>query len=251
MTAPNKDEISPAPSDQVAAPAYEGNQEISYVTSDKGSVSSTQDSAQAREMEALRNQPRGTTGQATVEGYVSDKQKAAQAGHFEFKWSSLYRPAVVNPINGKSHTFPLLRIWDSYATAFWLATLGFFVAFFGWFAAAGLMTEAIKGDLKLTADQVANSNLASLGGTAIVRIFSGYFVDRYGPRKVMAVLLVVGAIPTALMPTVSSIGGLETVRFFISLLGGTFVPCQAWTTTFFDKNIVGTANAFAGGWGEL
>lgn len=67
----------------------------------------------------------------------------------------------------------------------------------------------------------------------------------------MSVLLVVGAIPTALMPTVSNLGGLKTIRFFISILGGTFVPCQAWTTTFFDKNIVGTANAFAGGWGNM
>lgn len=67
----------------------------------------------------------------------------------------------------------------------------------------------------------------------------------------MASLLVLGAIPSALVPTVSNIGGLETVRFFISILGGTFVPTQAWTTTFFDKTIVGTANAFSGGWGNL
>lgn len=250
MTEKHSTEISPASSDQgQPAPAYEPDREIQFIASEKGSVTSSSDQ-QARELEALRSQPRGTTGQATVEGYVSEKEKAARAGHYEFKWASLYRPAVVNPINGKSHTFPLLRFWDSYSTAFWLATLGFFVAFFGWFAAAGLMTEAIKGDLKLTADQVTNSNLASLGGTAIVRIFSGYFVDRYGPRKVMAVLLVIGAIPTGLMPLVKGIDGLYAIRFFISLLGGTFVPCQAWTTTFFDKNIVGTANAFSGGWGE-
>jgi MFS transporter, NNP family, nitrate/nitrite transporter len=34
------------------------------------------------------------------------------------------------------------------------------------------------------------------------------------------------------------------------ILGGTFVPCQAWTTAFFDKKVVGTANALAGGWGN-
>lgn len=128
---------------------------------------------------------------------------------------------------------------------------GFFVAFFGWFAAAALMTEAIKVDLKLTTNQVADSNLASLGGTAFVRIIAGYAIDRYGPRKVMAVLLCIGAIPTALMPTVHHLPSLMATRFFISILGGTFVPCQAWTTTFFDKNIVGTANAFSGGWGNM
>lgn len=127
-------------------------------------------------------------------------------------------------------------------------SLGFFVAFFGWFAAAALMTEAIKADLNLTASQVADSNLASLGGTAFVRIVAGYSIDKYGPRKIMAVLLCIGAIPTALMPTVHHLPSLKAVRFFVSILGGTFVPCQAWTTTFFDKNIIGTANAFSGGW---
>lgn len=72
----------------------------------------------------------------------------------------------------------------------------------------------------------------------------------YGPRKVMACLLVIGAIPSGLAGTVRSASGLYTIRFFIGILGGTFVPCQAWTTAFFDKNVVGTANALVGGWGN-
>ncbi|THH33241.1 hypothetical protein EUX98_g1006 [Antrodiella citrinella] len=80
--------------------------------------------------------------------------------------------------------------------------------------------------------------------------FIGPLVDDYGPRKVMAGLLVIGAIPSGLAGTVSSAGGLYTIRFFIGILGGTFVPCQAWTTVFYDKNIVGRANALVGGWGN-
>lgn len=45
--------------------------------------------------------------------------------------------------------------------------------------------------------------------------------------------------------------GLYALRFFIGILGGSFVPCQVWTTGFFDKNIVGTANAITGGLGNL
>jgi len=157
----------------------------------------------------------------------------------------------VNPINGKSLTFPLFRFWDPYSTAFWLATLGFFVAFLSWFAFSPLVPEAVREDLHLTPDQVINSNLASLGGTAIVRLIAGPMCDRFGPRKVLAALLVLGAIPSGLAALVTNIGGLEAVRFFISILGGTFVPTQAYTTTFFNKNIVGTANAFSGGWGNL
>ncbi|EGR45008.1 uncharacterized protein TRIREDRAFT_111724 [Trichoderma reesei QM6a] len=166
--------------------------------------------------------------------------------------SSLWRRAEVNPLNGKSFTFPLFRIWDDiYSTAFWLATLGFFVAFFSWFAFSPLVPEAVKADLNLTPDQVTNSNLASLGGTVIVRLIAGPACDKFGPRKVLAALLVLGAIPSGLAALVTNIQGLEAVRFFISILGGTFVPTQAYTTTFFDKSIVGTANAFSGGWGNL
>ena len=44
--------------------------------------------------------------------------------------------------------------------------------------------------------------------------------------------------------------GLIALRFFVGILGGTFVPCQVWCTGFFDKKIVGAANALAGGWGN-
>lgn len=40
------------------------------------------------------------------------------------------------------------------------------------------------------------------------------------------------------------------MRHPTGVLGGTFVPCQAWTSAFFDKRVVGRANAVAGGWGN-
>lgn len=58
----------------------------------------------------------------------------------------------------------------------------------------------------------------------------------------MAGLLVLGAIPSGLAGTAHTANGLYFVRFFIGILGGTFVTCQAWTTAFFDKNVVGRGN---------
>lgn len=49
---------------------------------------------------------------------------------------------------------------------------------------------------------------------------------------------------------VKNVSGLIALRFFVGILGGTFVPCQVWSTGFFDKNIVGTSNALIGGWGN-
>lgn len=196
-----------------------------------------------------------TGGLVTSEEYMTEDEKKTKEmkdyGYHKFQWSSLWRPAVINPLNGKSHTFPILRIWDAYSIAFWLATLGFFVAFLSWFAFSPLVPEAVRVDLKLSAVQVTHSNMASLGGTALVRLIAGPACDRYGPRKVMAALLIIGAIPSGLAALVHSAGGLYAVRFFISILGATFVCCQAWCSTFFDKSVVGTANAFSGGWGNM
>lgn len=82
-----------------------------------------------------------------------------------------------------------------------------------------------------------------------MRVVVGPLVDKYGPRKVMAYLLILGAIPSGLAGTANSAKTLYVLRFFIGILGATFVPCQAWTSAFFDKNCVGTANALVGGWG--
>jgi MFS transporter, NNP family, nitrate/nitrite transporter len=59
-----------------------------------------------------------------------------------------------------------------------------------------------------------------------------------------------GAIPTFLSGTAYNASELMALRFFIGILGGSFVPCQVWSTGFFDKNIVGTANAFTAGFGN-
>lgn len=196
-----------------------------------------------------------TGGVITSEEYMTEDEKKDKAlkdfGYHKFQWSSLWRPSEINPLNGKSYTLPMFRIFDAYSTTFWLSTIGFFVAFLSWFAFSPLMPEAVKQDLKLSNVQVTHSNMASLGGTAIMRLAAGPACDRWGPRKVMAALLVLGAIPSGLAAVVHTSGGLYAVRFFISILGATFVTCQAWVSTFFDKSILGTANAFSGGWGNL
>lgn len=91
-----------------------------------------------------------------------------------------------------------------------------------------------------------DANLDSL----LVRLVAGPCCDRFGPRKTFAGCLLLGAIPTALAGLVQNAKGLLALRFFIGILGGSFVPCQVWTTAFYDKNVIGTANAFTGGLGN-
>ena len=112
------------------------------------------------------------------------------------------------------------------------------------------MTDTIKNDLSLSQTDIANSNIVSLAATLLVRVTAGSACDRFGPRWTFAAILLLGAIPTALAGTVTTLQGLITLRFFVGILGGSFIPCQVWTTNFFDKNVVGTANSLAAGFGN-
>jgi NNP family nitrate/nitrite transporter-like MFS transporter len=49
---------------------------------------------------------------------------------------------------------------------------------------------------------------------------------------------------------VTNAKGLIALRFFIGILGATFVPCQVWTTGWFDESVIGSANALTAGWGN-
>lgn len=113
-----------------------------------------------------------------------------------------------------------------------------------------LLSDVIAKDIHLSKNEIANSNIIALTATLLVRLVAGPACDRFGPRYTFAGCLLLGAIPTFLAGTVKSATGLMVLRFFIGILGGSFVPCQVWTTGFFDKNIVGTANSLTGGLGN-
>lgn len=109
----------------------------------------------------------------------------------------------------------------------------------------------IKKSLQLTEDQVANSNIASVASTIIGRIITGPLCDRYGPRTVQAVLLIAGAVPVASAALVTNYTAFIVVRFFIGLVGCSFIATTYWTSVMFCSEIVGRANALAAGWGNL
>ena len=167
-----------------------------------------------------------------------------------FEIADLWRAPKINPVNNKAQSIPILNPFNIYGRVFLLSWWSFFIAFWSWYAFPPLLTVTIKKDLNLTQNQIANSNVLALVATFIVRLSAGAACDRFGPRWTFVALLIAGAIPTALAGTVSSAAGLLILRFFIGILGGTFVPCQVWTTGFYDKNVVGTANALAAGLGN-
>lgn len=126
----------------------------------------------------------------------------------------------------------------------------FFCAFFIWFAIAPLLSE-IKDTLGLTKQEIWTSSIVGVGGTIAMRFVLGPLCDKFGARILFAGVLCVASIPTALTGTINSATGLAILRLFIGIAGGTFVMCQYWASRMFAKNVVGTANAICGGWGNL
>jgi len=167
-----------------------------------------------------------------------------------FKASALWRAPEVNPVNHKARSIPILNPLNLYGRVFLFGWWGFMVAFWSWYAFPPLLTLTISKDLGLTQVDIANSNIIALTATLLVRVVAGPMCDAIGPRYTFAACLLAGAIPTVLAGAVFNASGLLALRFFIGILGGAFVPCQVWTTGFFDKNVVGTANALTGGWGN-
>lgn len=126
----------------------------------------------------------------------------------------------------------------------------FFVCFFGWFGLAPLM-PTIKENLQLDKSQIGNIVIASVSGTIVARLLIGRLCDTWGPRKTYTALLLIGAIPVMGVGLAESYTSFLFFRLAISVIGASFVITQFHTSMMFAPNIKGTANAVAGGWGNL
>jgi MFS transporter, NNP family, nitrate/nitrite transporter len=134
--------------------------------------------------------------------------------------------------------------------SFHITWLTFFVCFFGWFGIAPLM-PTIREDLGLTKSQVGNTIIAAVSATIIARLIIGRLCDTWGPRKTYTALLVLGAIPVMGVGLAESYTSFLLFRLAIGVIGASFVITQFHTSMMFAPALKGTANAVAGGWGNL
>ncbi len=79
----------------------------------------------------------------------------------------------------------------------------------------------------------------------------GKLCDTWGPRKTAIRLLLVGALPVLLVGLAKDYTTFLLFRAAIGIIGASFVITQFHTSMMFAPNIKGTANAVAGGWGNL
>jgi MFS transporter, NNP family, nitrate/nitrite transporter len=133
---------------------------------------------------------------------------------------------------------------------FHITWLTFFFCFFGWFGIAPLM-PLVREQLHLNKEQVGNITIASVSATIIARLIIGRLCDTLGPRLSYTILLVLGAIPVMCIGFANSYESFLLFRLIIGIIGASFVITQFHTSVMFAPNVVGTANAVAGGWGNL
>jgi MFS transporter, NNP family, nitrate/nitrite transporter len=133
---------------------------------------------------------------------------------------------------------------------FHITWLMFFVCFFGWFGLAPLM-PTIRDEMGLTKNEVGNLIIASVSSTIIARLIIGRLCDVWGPRKTAVTMLLVGSIPVMLVGLAKDYTTLLLFRAAIGIIGASFVITQFHCSVMFDQQVKGTANAVAGGLGNL
>ena len=102
-----------------------------------------------------------------------------------------------------------------------LATVSFGICFMAW----GLISAFagwFRGRFALTATQTALLVAVPVLLGALARLPLGLLADRLGGRRVFAALMIVVAIPVAIVPHASSFGSLLAVAFFLGLAGSSF-----------------------------
>ena len=207
----------------------------------------------------------------------------------EASWDSKYATyacRVDKSQEDRSVEIPIFSMARPHMRAFHFAWFAFFFAFLAWFAITPLLAE-VQISLDLSHEQLWTSSIAAVSGAVVTRCFAGVFCDIYGARWVFcffflqtnsfikghqfvtllplmylhnvllyirwmsAVVLFICGIPTMFTGLVNTTAGLSALRLVTGIGGSAFVTCQYWTSTMFTKEVAGTANALAAGWGNL
>lgn len=161
----------------------------------------------------------------------------------------LFASPAINATGPKATRIDLFNFSTVQMRAFHVTWMAFFVCFFAWFAAAPLM-PLIKTEFGLSKDQIANINIAAVAVTILVRLIVGPMCDKYGPRRAYTWLLIIGAIPVFGLAFAQTYEAFLFFRLAIGAIGASFVITQYHTSVMFAPNVVGTANATVGGWGN-
>lgn len=131
-----------------------------------------------------------------------------------------------------------------------LTWMAFFVSFMVWFAHAPLM-PFIREVLALSDQQVKVLLILNVAMTIPARIVVGMLVDRYGPRILYSVILILGGAISILFALAQDYEQLALLRFLSGFVGAGFVVGIRMISEWFPARQTGIAQGIYGGWGNF
>jgi MFS transporter, NNP family, nitrate/nitrite transporter len=131
-----------------------------------------------------------------------------------------------------------------------LTWFAFFLSFVVWFNFAPF-ANTIQDQLGLTGDQRKTIGLVNVALTVPARIFIGMALDRWGPRRVYAAILMFAVVPNTAFALAQSFETLLLSRLALSVVGAGFVVGIRMVSEWFPPREVGTAEGVYGGWGNF
>jgi NNP family nitrate/nitrite transporter-like MFS transporter len=131
-----------------------------------------------------------------------------------------------------------------------MSWMAFFLCFFAWFGSAALM-GVIREEFELTKTQIGHIITGSVAITIVFRLLIGGLLERFGPRRMYAALLIFSSIPVIGIAFTHNYETFLLARVAIGAIGASFVISQYHTSQMFSPRIVGTANAITAGWGNM
>ncbi|MGY6501982.1 MAG: NarK family nitrate/nitrite MFS transporter [Acidimicrobiales bacterium] len=131
-----------------------------------------------------------------------------------------------------------------------LTWFAFFLSFVVWFNFAPF-ANTIQDQLGLTADQRKTIGLVNVALTVPARIFIGMALDRWGPRRVYAGILMFAIVPNTLFALAQTFETMLLSRLALSVVGAGFVVGIRMVSEWFPPREVGTAEGVYGGWGNF
>jgi NNP family nitrate/nitrite transporter-like MFS transporter len=145
----------------------------------------------------------------------------------------------------------LFRVRNPEIRALHLTWIAFFITFYVWFNMAPLATTMIREVGWLTRRELKLFAICNVALTIPMRLIVGMTLDKWGPRRVFSVLMVLCAFPTFVFAFGNSFAQLLISRLVLSSVGAGFVVGIHMTALWFKPKDIGFAEGFYAGWGNF
>ena len=130
----------------------------------------------------------------------------------------------------------------------WLA---FFLTFYVWFNMAPLATTMLKNMGWLTKEHIKVLAICNVALTIPARVIIGAMIDRFGPRNVFSLLMVITGVINLFFAYGDSFLQLLIARLILSTVGAGFVIGIRMIGQWFPPKYIGRAEGLYAGWGNF